>query len=279
MRTAPCLNPAMAALHVSVTGSGPPALLVHGSMSFGALAFSEQAPLAAEFELHVVDRAGFGRSPDGAGRVDFAADAADLAALLDRPAHVLGHSYGAIACMLAAAERPAAVRSLVLVEPPAFGLVRGDPAVEAMVERLNAHIALGADMTEEEYLHGFLNAWGFDLGSGPTLNRVARRSVRRSIGERTPLEAQIPLAELARAPFPILVARGGWDAVPPDAYAIGGRAFIAVCDLLVARLAADQAVFPGAAHQPQLLGEPFNRRIAQFWHAAETATRRFRADC
>jgi pimeloyl-ACP methyl ester carboxylesterase len=268
VRTAPCLNPAMSDLHVSVTGSGPPALLVHGSMSFGALAFSEQAPLAAEFELHIVDRRGFGRSPDGGGRVDFASDAADLAELLDRPTHVLGHSYGAIACMLAAAERPGSVRSLVLVEPPAFGLVRGDPAVEAMITRLNAHIAVGADMTEEEYLHGFLNAWGFELGPGPTLNRVARRSVRRSIGERTPLEAQIPLAELARAPFPILVARGGWDAVPPAAYDIGGRAFIAVCDLLVARLGAEQADFPGAAHQPQLLGEPFNRRIAQFWRSA-----------
>jgi hypothetical protein len=29
------------------------------------------------------------------------------------------------------------------------------------------------------------------------------------------------------------------------------------------------AVFPGAAHQPQLLGEPFNRRVAAFWHAAD----------
>jgi pimeloyl-ACP methyl ester carboxylesterase len=254
---------------VAVTGSGPPALLVHGSMSFGALAFSEQAPLADEFELHVVDRRGFGHSPDGAGRVDFAADAADLAALLDRPAHVLGHSYGAIACMLAAAERPAAVRSLVLVEPPAFGLARGDPAAETMVARLNAHIALGGDMTEEEYLRGFLNAWGFDLGSGPTLNRVARRSVRRSIGERTPLDADIPLDALAAAPFPVLVARGGWDAVPAPARDIGGRAFIAVCDLLVRRLRAEQAVFPGAAHQPQLLGEQFNRRIAEFWRAAD----------
>ncbi len=131
---------------------------------------------------------------------------------------MLGHSYGAIACMLAAAQRPEAVRSLALVEPPAFGLVRGDPAVEAMVERLNAHIARGADMTEEEYLRGFLNAWGFDLGPGPTLNRVARRSVRRSIGERTPLDARSRSPSSHAAPFPILVARGGWDAVPPAAY-------------------------------------------------------------
>jgi pimeloyl-ACP methyl ester carboxylesterase len=268
-RSRACLNPAMPDLHVAVTGSGPPAVLVHGSMSFGALAFSEQRPLAAEFELHVVDRRGFGRSPDGSAAVDFEVEAAEIAALLDRPAHLLGHSYGAILCMLAAALRPGLVRSLAVVEPPAFGLVPADPAVDRMVERLEGHIRNGAGLTEEEYLRGFLGAWGFDLGPGPTLNEVARRSVRRSIGERTPLEARIPLDELARAPFPVLVVRGGWDAVPAAAREIGGRAFMAVCDVLVRRLGAELAVFPGAAHQPQLLGEPFNRRIAEFWHAAD----------
>jgi pimeloyl-ACP methyl ester carboxylesterase len=256
-------------LHVAVSGSGPPAYLVHGSMSFGALAFSEQRPLAEEFELHVVDRLGFGRSPEPQGRVDFEAEAGELAALLEAPAHVLGHSYGAIVCMLAAVRRPQRVRSLTVVEPPAFGLVQDDPSVRQMVSRLDAHIGRAGGMTEEEYLSGFLAAWGFDLREGPTLNAVARRSVRRSIGERLPTEAEIPLDALAAAPFPILVARGGWDAVPAAAREIGGRAFIAVCDLLVERLGAELAVFPGAAHQPQLLGEPFNTRIAEFWRQAE----------
>jgi pimeloyl-ACP methyl ester carboxylesterase len=268
VRAAPCFNPAMPDLHVSVIGSGAPAFLVHGSMSFGALAFSEQRPLAQEFELHIVDRRGFGRSPDAVGRVDFDVEAVELAALLEEPAHVLGHSYGAIVCMLAAARAPELVRSLVVIEPPAFGLVPDDPAVRRMVTRLDAVIRGGAAMSEEQYLRRFLEAWGFDLGEGPTLNDVARRSVRRSIGERLPTEAEIPLDALAAAPFPILIARGGWDAVRPQALEIGGRAFMAVCDLLADRLDAELAVFPGAAHQPQLLGEPFNRRIAAFWRAA-----------
>jgi pimeloyl-ACP methyl ester carboxylesterase len=255
-------------LHVAVSGSGPPAFLVHGSMSFGALAFSEQRPLGEEFELHIVDRRGFGRSPDATARVDFDADADDLAGLLEAPAHLLGHSYGAIVCMLAAVKRPGLVRSLVVIEPPAFDLVPDHPAVREMVGGLAAVIRDGEGMTEEAYLRGFLGAWGFDLGEGPTLNTVARRSVRRSIGERPPTEAVIPLEELAAAPFPILVVRGGWDAAPAAAREIGGRAFIAVCDLLVERLGAELAVFPGAAHQPQLLGGPFNRRIARFWRAA-----------
>jgi pimeloyl-ACP methyl ester carboxylesterase len=255
----------MSDLHVSVTGSGPRALLVHGSMSFGALAFSEQRPLQAEFELHVVDRRGFGRSPDAPMPVDFETDAADIAELLDRPTHLLGHSYGGIVCMLAAVLRPAAVRSLTVIEPPVFGLAPDDPAVAPMLEGIADHVDPGDDMTEEEYLRRFLGSWGFDRRPGPTLNDVARRAVRRSMEERSPAEADIPLAELARAPFPVLVARGGWDAVPPAARELGGRAFITVCDMLVARLGAELAVFPGAAHQPQLLGEPFNRRIAEFW--------------
>ena len=261
----------MSDLHVSVSGSGPRALLVHGSMSFGALAFSAQRPLQAEFELHVVDRRGFGRSPDASAPVDFESDAEDIAELLDRPTHLLGHSYGGIVCMLAAAQRPAAVRSLTVVEPPLFGVARDDPAVALLVERIGEHIDACGGMSEEEYLHGFLGSWGFQLGPRPTLNDVARRSVRRSMDERPPAEARIPIDELARAPFPVLVVRGGWDAVPASARDLGGRAFITVCDVLVARLGAQLAVFPGAAHQPQLLGEPFNRRVAQFWLEAAAA--------
>jgi len=81
-------------------------VLVHGSFSFGTLAFSEQRPLAAEFELHVVDRRGFGRSPDGSGPVDFEAEAPEIAALLDPPAHLLGHSYGAFVTLQHAVDFP-----------------------------------------------------------------------------------------------------------------------------------------------------------------------------
>jgi pimeloyl-ACP methyl ester carboxylesterase len=259
----------MPGLHVDVIGSGPPAVLLHGSFSFGALAFSEQRPLADDFELHIVDRRGFGRSPDGDGPVDFETEAPEIAGLLDPPAHLLGHSYGAIVCMFAAALRPDAVRSLTLVEPPAFALARGDAAVDLIVERIRAHKREGAGLLEEDYLAGFLEAWGFDRRPGPRFNDVARRSVGRSVGERSPHEAEIPFAQLAAGRFPVLVVHGGWDAVPPRAREIGGHAFIAVCDVVAARLHAEVAVFPGAAHQPQLLGEPFNRRVAEFWRAAD----------
>ena len=62
---------ARANLHVTTWGQGDRALLVHGSMGFGELAFSEQRPLAARRQLDVVDRRGYGESPARSARVDF----------------------------------------------------------------------------------------------------------------------------------------------------------------------------------------------------------------
>lgn len=48
--------------------------------------------------------------------------------LCDEPVHIVGHSYGALLALLLAERRPALVRSLVLVEPPAITLfVSGTP--------------------------------------------------------------------------------------------------------------------------------------------------------
>jgi pimeloyl-ACP methyl ester carboxylesterase len=255
-------------LHVSTWGDGPRVLLVHGSMSFGELAFSEQRPLAERWRLDVPDRRGFGGSLDPLGRVDFEADARDVAALLDEPAHLLGHSYGGVVCLLAAALRPEGVRSLAVIEPPAFALARGTPAVEEVVVRIGRHFAEGQGLSEEAFLDGFLRAWGFAQLPPRTLAPRARRGVRSSMTERPPWEAEVPLDRLAAAGLPVLVARGAWDEVEPSARDLAGAAFAAVCAVLVERLGAEEAVFPGAAHQPQLLGERFNDRVEAFWRSA-----------
>jgi pimeloyl-ACP methyl ester carboxylesterase len=255
-------------LHVTVWGDGPRAVLVHGSMSFGELAFSEQRPLGERWRIELLDRRGYGESPDRAGRVDFEEDAHDLTAALDEPAHLVGHSYGGIVCLLAAALRPEGVRSLSVIEPPAFAVARGDPAVESVIAGIERHYDTGHGLTEEAFLDQFLRAWGFETLSPRTLSPRARRGVRASMTERLPWKAEIPLDRLAAAGVPVLVARGAWDAAEPGARSLAGAAFAVVCDVLVARLHAQEAVFPGAAHQPQLLGAPFNARVEAFWRAA-----------
>jgi pimeloyl-ACP methyl ester carboxylesterase len=267
----PGLVPGAGDLHRTIWGEGPRAVLVHGSMSFGELAFSEQRPLAERYRLELLDRRGYGESPGRAGRVDFEEDARDLAALLDEPAHLLGHSYGGVVCLLAAAVRPEGVRSLAVIEPPAFGLARGTPAVEAIIARIVRHYGEGPALSEEAFLDGFLRAWGFEQLTPRKLAARARRGVRASMTERWPWEAQVPLDRLTAAGLPLLAARGAWDEAEPSARDLAGAAFAAVCRVLVDRLGAEEVVFPGAAHQPQLLGAPFNERLEAFWRASEPA--------
>jgi pimeloyl-ACP methyl ester carboxylesterase len=257
---------AVSDLHVAAWGdAGQPALLVHGSFGWGEETWREQRPLAKGYRLLVVDRRGFGNSPEPDERVDFERDADDVTALLDESMHLVGHSYGGVVSLLAAARVPERVRSLCVIEPPALGVVRGDRDVDEFVRRVTA--AAEDASSPEEYAARFLAAFGFPPPRGrPT--RKARRAAESSWRERPPEEAQIPLDELAAAHFPKLVVRGAWDLAPPDARARGARIFRRICELLVARLDAEEAVFPAAAHNPQHLREPFNERLRAFWESA-----------
>jgi len=247
-------------VHVTVWGDGDAAVFVHGSFGWGEETWREQRPLADDYRLLLVDRRGFGASPAD-GRVDFERDAADVAELLGDGAHLVGHSYGGVVSLLAAGRRPEAVRSLVLIEPPAFGVARGDPAVEEMIR----NIQRAARGTEDpsEYRAAFLRGFGFPAQATPLAGRTLE-AARASMAERPPWEAQIPLDELARAKLRVLLVQGDWCPAPDSARALAGAAFRAVCELLDERLEPERAILP-AAHAPQKLGSVFNNRIREFW--------------
>ena len=247
-------------LFVRDLGTGVPVLFVHGGVFDGEGTWARQFPLAERFHLLIPDRRGYGRSPD-AEREDFEVDAGDIADLLGDGAHLVGHSYGGVVALLAAAQRPAAVRSLTVVEPPAFALVRGQPAVEQMLSGLHAWVASMADATPETLLVSFMTMVGGDPARLPQpLTPALRRGAKMLANERMPDEAEIPLDVLAAAPFPKLVVSGG-HSVPFDA----------VCDLLERDLPAERAVLAGRGHAVQMTGEPFNERLAAFIEAAEAA--------
>ena len=254
-------------LHVIRWGAGEPAVLVHGSFGWGEETWLEQRQLADAYELVLVDRRGFGLTPPPDGRVDFDSDADDIAEILDQHgrAHLVGHSYGGIVALLAAARRPGAVRSLCVIEPPAVGLVRGRRHIEEFIDRVGDAADNASDA--EDYHARFLAAFGFP----PPRERLSRESLSAALSswaERPPWEAEIPLDELAETSFPKLVVRGVWDQAPEEARRRGAAAFAAVCDVLVERLHAESAEFAGAAHNPQLLGAPFNDRLRAFWKSA-----------
>ena len=101
------------------TGSGPPVVMVHGTLDgIGAWSFVEP-PLSREFTLCVYDRRGRGGSGDNT-LWDVQREVEDLAAVIaatGEPTHVVAHSFGAVVAMRAALDG-VSMRSLVLYEPP-----------------------------------------------------------------------------------------------------------------------------------------------------------------
>jgi pimeloyl-ACP methyl ester carboxylesterase len=235
-------------MHVERLGSGPRLVLVHGSFSPGWLTWNAQKPLADRFELVVPIRSGYPPNPP-LDSIDFEAQADELAALLEPGDHLAAHSYGAVVSLLAAARAPAPLASLTVVEPPAFGLARGHPAVEAFM----ANFEEGAPTEPRAYLEFFLPLVGSSLNLRDPLPPAIEAGTRAAIAERSPHEATIPLEELAAAPFPKLVVSGGHH-----------PAFDAVCDVLEERLDAQRAVLRGAGHTIPRLGEPFNMLLEAF---------------
>jgi len=248
-------------LNVTTWGDGSPAVFVHGSFGRGEETWREQQPLADSYRLLLVDRRGFGGSPSN-GRVDFDRDADDVAGLLDDGIHLVGHSYGGVVSLLAAARRPERLRSLTVIEPPALGLVRGNRIVDEFISRVQSAIAEATDPAD--YQLRFRNAFGFDAQRqelrGPDLE-----GARSSWNERPPWEADIPLDKLRG--LRVLVVRGDWAEAPPGAQEFGRAALHAVCDVLERELDAESATL-GDAHNPQLLGAPFNERLRAFWESS-----------
>jgi pimeloyl-ACP methyl ester carboxylesterase len=210
-------------------------VLIHGSGGNAASAWASLRPLAARFTFVAPTRGGYPPNPP-LDRIDFEQQAAELAPLLDEGAHLVGHSYGGVIALLMAAQRPERVRSLAVSEPPAFALARGNPKVDALVERLDDLFTRGP-RDPREFFAAFLGAVGSSAVLPQELPPEQERVIRATMAERAPWEAEIPLDELAATPFPKLVISGAHD-----------PAFNAVCDVLEERLNAERAILPGAGH-------------------------------
>jgi pimeloyl-ACP methyl ester carboxylesterase len=238
-------------MHVTTVGRGPRLVLVHGSVGNGASTWSAQLPLAERFTLVVPDRPGSPPNPP-VERVDFEDQAPLVAELLEGGAHLVGHSYGGVISLYAAGLQPGAVRSLTVIEPPAFGIARGDPAVDRLVRRLHRLWGENGPTDPAVFLSEFSSlVIGRRVPPEQELAPELEQGVRTLMVERSPAEADPPLEALAQAPFPKLVVSGAHS-----------PAFDAVCDVLERRLGAERAVLPGAAHNAQR-APGFNERLVE----------------
>ena len=224
-------------------------VFVHGSVVNGRATWAAQRPLAERFELIVLDRPGFPPNPPVA-RVDFDTDARLVSDLLQPGDHLVGHSYGGVISLLAAAGRSERLGSLTVIEPPATTVAAGNPAVDAFAVAGAALYASGANDDPEVLLRRFLRAVGSRFDPPSPLPPDLAQGAQALKVERGPWEAAIPLAELSATSFPKLVVSGAHH-----------PAFDAICDVLERELPAERVVLPGYGHVAQL-HPAFNETLA-----------------
>ena len=280
-------------LDVERIGSGPTVVLVHGSIVGARQTWRKQRALSRWWTLVMPNRPGFGDSPP-LDRGDFAVEAELIAQLLGEGegesagegagdgegegegdgdgdgdgegegegegegAHLIGHSYGAVIALLAAASRPSAVHSLIVSEPGLLRLAAGDPAADAMVTGGEQLYRVGAELPPAEFLRMFRTGVHSTHDTPETLPPELERGVMLSARERPPWHADVPFAPLGSATFPKLVISGGHSPV-----------FETVCDTVAERIGARRSVITGRGHTIPATGEAYNHLVHDFLTEAE----------
>jgi pimeloyl-ACP methyl ester carboxylesterase len=167
-------------------------------------------------------------------------------------AHLVGHSYGGLGVLLAAAKRPEATLSLTVLEPAVARAGASDPAWQAINAEVRA--LWDADIPDRDWVVRFLSAVGSNPDEFPAeLLDAAVELVPVFRGGRPYFECDVPFAELAAARFPKLVVTGGHH-----------RGFDAMCQDLATRIGADMEVVAGAGHEVQF-GAPLNDLLVDLW--------------
>jgi pimeloyl-ACP methyl ester carboxylesterase len=244
-------------LELTRLGSGAAVLLIHGSVVGANRTWRQQLPLAEHWALSLPNRPGFGSSP-ALPRGDFEAEAPLMAELIGDGAHVVGHSYGAVIALYAAALRPEAVRSLTISEPGCLRVAAGDARVDAQIAHGEMLYELAGTLEPLEFLRSFRGGVGSTHPTPGELTGELLAGARLLMRERPPWEADPPLEKLRSADFPKLVISGGHSPV-----------FEAVCDALARRLDAQRAVVSGRGHTIPATGAAYNERLHAFLSASE----------
>ena len=143
--------------------------------------------------------------------------------MFDEPVHLVGHSYGGAVALHMARARPWLFRSLTLIEPSAFHLLRDGDAVDrrALAEITAVAARVKADLARGEYMEGygrFVDYW-----SGPGAWEAMSADKRNALAiqlERVALEFDALLGDPARmddfskVKIPTLLVQGGQTRLP-----------------------------------------------------------------
>jgi pimeloyl-ACP methyl ester carboxylesterase len=236
--------------------AGDPLVLVHGSWGDHQNWAPVVPALSGSFRVLTYDRRGHSRSERPAEQGSVHDDVMDLAALLEEcrhhPAHIAGNSFGASIVLRLAAARPELFRSLVVHEPPLFGLLKDEPrakqALAAAQERISEAASLLTAGDSTGGARRFVETIAFGPGAWPELPEQVRETfVYNSptwLDEvQDPDALDIDLASLRRFSAPALLTVGDQSA----------PFFPLVVDRIAAVMPqAARRTYAGAGHVPHL---------------------------
>jgi len=123
-------------------GNGEPLVLLHGAHVDARFFEQNVPPLAERFHVFLPERRGHGHTADTEGPYSYDLMTEETVAFLEEvvagPAHLLGHSDGAVIAMLIGLRQPELVRSLVLVSGGfnVSGMLAGPSDEEFDIEEL-----------------------------------------------------------------------------------------------------------------------------------------------
>ena len=201
-------------LHYLENGKGVPVIFVHGGLDDYRMWEAQLKPLSENYRVVAYSRRYNYPNNNLNARPDHSAlvEAEDLAALIKKlklkPAHIVGHSYGALTALFLALKHPKMVRTLILSEPPALSLALEKPAGAALVNefldnlwkpaalafnnnekekalRLTVKYFAGADVYEQvpqnmrDYWRGNIREWEALTTSSNAFPVLRREKVKR----------------------------------------------------------------------------------------------------
>jgi pimeloyl-ACP methyl ester carboxylesterase len=213
------LQHAGASLHYRVQGEGKPVVALHGSASTGAQWRTLVGCIGGRFRVVTPDIPGYGSSAPGmgSGLVDDARAIAGLAAAIGEPVHLVGYSYGAAVALKLAALRPELLRSLTLIEPVSFHLLRhgrrSDHELYTDVAGLASRIFSHAiDKRPAEAMQVFVDYWSGEGAWARTSLRLRAELIthlpRVCADLRAVMFEHQTVLDLAGIPCPTLVVEG-----------------------------------------------------------------------
>jgi pimeloyl-ACP methyl ester carboxylesterase len=210
---------------ILAAGTGAPVLLLHGSASASPMWVPVIDGLKSRFRVIAPDLIGYGRTdswPDGYG---FAVDdelrlVEPLLAHAPAGVHVVGHSYGGVVALHLALAGRVPVRSLTLIEPVAFFILRHVGAQEAGLEikelgqTYAARVAAGETQMA---LRGFIDYWA-GAGAWDAMDESLRAQIGRG-AQKIVLDFEVTFTDPGMEPLralkcPVRLISGGRSRIP-----------------------------------------------------------------